>query len=371
MRERVTLESPYGEVSLQRYPARSTELLLPFDGADRYLLDELRARLPDATRVLVVGDAHGALTTTLAEHAEVDLLTDSHLTVLAAGRNLEQNKRAARLRPEPLAESYDAVLIRIPKSLNRLRTDLAAIAPSIGRGTLVLAGAMAKHLTPNATAALEDQLGPTTATRGRYKARLLVTTRDPDRKASAPTGENFEIPGLGISLTTAPGTFSSGRLDLGTRALLPHLPAELGGARVGDLGCGNGVLAIASALRNPDATYLLVDESYDAVDTARDNWGRLLPGRDATITVSDGLLDTPPASLDVVLCNPPFHTGSAIEPWFAHRLLDQAARALRPGGRLYVVGNRHLDHERHLRRRFRSVRRLGSTPKFTVTLATR
>ncbi len=57
-----------------------------------------------------------------------------------------------------------------------------------------------------------------------------------------------------------------------TRAFLPHLPQGLGQARVADLGCGNGVLALACALANPEAQFTLVDESYMAVQSARENW---------------------------------------------------------------------------------------------------
>lgn len=95
-------------------------------------------------------------------------------------------------------------------------------------------------------------------------------------------------------------------------------------ARVADLGCGNGVLAIASALANPDAHYTLVDESFMAVQSAQENWRAALGEREALIEAGDGLAGLAPDSLDVVLCNPPFHQQQTVGDFLAWRMFQQA-----------------------------------------------
>ena len=80
-----------------------------------------------------------------------------------------------------------------------------------------------------------------------------------------------------------------------------------------DLGCGNGVLALAVALRMPAATITGVDESYQAVASAIRNLAEAgLSGRDIGFAVADGLSDQSRESLDAVVCNPPFHMARAV-----------------------------------------------------------
>jgi 16S rRNA (guanine1207-N2)-methyltransferase len=158
-------------------------------------------------------------------------------------------------------------------------------------------------------------------------------------------------------------------LDIGTRAFLPHLPKNLGSARVADLGCGNGVLAIASALANPDAQYTLVDESFMAVQSAQENWKLAFGDRESVIRAGDGLAGHEPDSLDVVLCNPPFHQQQVVGDFLAWRMFQQARSALVTGGALYIVGNRHLGYHSKLARLFRGVEQVAATPKFVILKA--
>jgi 16S rRNA (guanine1207-N2)-methyltransferase len=69
---------------------------------------------------------------------------------------------------------------------------------------------------------------------------------------------------------------------------------------------------------------------------------------------------------ELILLNPPFHDGGAVGDHIALRLFRQAAQRLAPGGRLLLVGNRHLGYHRSLRRWFSRVRQLDADPKFVV-----
>ena len=81
----------------------------------------------------------------------------------------------------------------------------------------------------------------------------------------------------------------------------------------------------------------------------------------------DGLAFLPDASVDLVLLNPPFHSGSTVTAELAERLFAEAARVLRPGGELRAVWNTPLGYRPSLERLVGPTRQLARTPKFTVT----
>ena len=85
--------------------------------------------------------------------------------------------------------------------------------------------------------------------------------------------------------------------------------------------------------------------------------------------VGDGLDECAAGSLDLVLCNPPFHQGRTEGDHVAWEMFRQARRALRPGGRLLVVGNRHLGYHWKLQRLFDRCETVASDRRFVVLAA--
>ena len=73
--------------------------------------------------------------------------------------------------------------------------------------------------------------------------------------------------------TTADGVFSADGLDLGTGVLLRESAPPAGAARLLDLGCGYGVLAVALASACPEATVDAVDTNDRAWNCARQRRG--------------------------------------------------------------------------------------------------
>lgn len=140
--------------------------------------------------------------------------------------------------------------------------------------------------------------------------------------------------------------------------------------RVVDLGCGNGVVGLSAALANPESEVTFIDESYQAVasaeETFRANTG---PDAEADFLVGDGPSELPPASVDLVLNNPPFHSHQATTDATARAMFQGARAALRPGGELWVVGNRHLGYHTRLRRIFGNCVTIAGDPKFVVLRA--
>ncbi|MCO7516795.1 methyltransferase [Pseudomonas guariconensis] len=370
------LTSPFAELDLIRQPEQANDPLQAFDAADHYLLEHLAGQAPGAgCRVLVLNDSFGALAASLAGHLDVVSSGDSHLAHLALEKNLVRNGKPYDSVPfVPASERwqgpFDRVLVRVPKALALLEEQLIRLQGHLAPGAQVIAGAMIKHLPRAAGDLMEKYIGPVQASLAQKKARLLtasVVDERPAARSPYPTRYRLESPAL--ELVNHANVFCREGLDIGTRAFLPHLPRDLGQARVADLGCGNGVLAIASALANPDAHYTLVDESYMAVQSARENWRAALGEREVTIRPADGLAGQDKQSLDVVLCNPPFHQQQVVGDFLAWRMFQQAREALVIGGALYIVGNRHLGYHSKLARLFRGVEQVAATPKFVVLKA--
>ena len=372
-----TLATPFAQLDLIRQPEMANEPLQAFDAADEYLLAHLHEQgLGPDSRVLLLNDGFGALACSLAAHCRVTSSGDSHLGYLALQKNLARNGLAAeRVNFVPASATaegpFDWVLVRVPKTLALLEEQLIRLHGQLAPGARVIAGAMIKHLPRAAGDLLEQYIGPLQASLAVKKARLLTATPEARPAPVSPYPTRYQLDQPAIELLNHANVFCREGLDIGTRAFLPHLPKSLLPQRVADLGCGNGVLAIAFALANPQAELTLVDESYMAVQSAKANWRAALGERPATFRAADGLADQPKDSLDLVLCNPPFHQQQVVGDFLAWRMFQQARAALVTGGELWIVGNRHLGYHAKLARLFRGVQQVAANPKFVVLRATK
>ncbi|GAA5128908.1 class I SAM-dependent methyltransferase [Luteolibacter yonseiensis] len=158
--------------------------------------------------------------------------------------------------------------------------------------------------------------------------------------------------------TVVPGIFSSDHIDPGSQLLADHLPAHLRG-KVADLGAGWGFLSDAVLKRCPKIERLdLYEADARALDCARIN---LSHHREPVAKLSSppcqaeeeekihfhwhdvtiGLPDT----YDVIIMNPPFHTGQSTDVDLGRAFLRTATASLRRGGRLLLVANRQLPYE--------------------------
>jgi len=372
-----TLDTPFASLDLLRQPHQPNEPLQAFDAADEYLLNHLHEQGIQAdTRVLLLNDSFGALACSLASHCQVTSSSDSHLGFLALTRNLASNGLSAdAVNFVPASASaqgpFDWVLIRVPKTLALLEEQLIRLHGQLAPGARVVAGAMVKHLPRAAGDLLEKYLGPVQASLAVKKARLLQVSVAGKGAASSPYPTRYRLDTPALELVNHANLFCREGLDIGTRAFLPHLPQHVDARRVADLGCGNGVLGIAYTLNNPQAELTLVDESYMAVQSAQENWRAALGERPAIIRAGDGLAEQPADSLNLVLCNPPFHQQQVVGDFLAWRMFQQARAALVTGGELWIVGNRHLGYHAKLKRLFRGVEQVAATPKFVVLKASK
>ena len=166
--------------------------------------------------------------------------------------------------------------------------------------------------------------------------------------------------------TSRPGVFAWDRIDPASALLVEHLPPDLAG-KGADLGAGYGYLSAEVLARSPKVSALdLYEAEARALALAKQNLSSFeaqaaigYRWHDVTTGVAE--------QYDFIVSNPPFHTQSrADRPDVGRRFIAVAAESLKPGGRLYLVANRHLPYEAVLNASFGDVRVLGDRDGFKV-----
>ena len=165
---------------------------------------------------------------------------------------------------------------------------------------------------------------------------------------------------------TAPGVFSADKVDKGSRLLAEAMPDDLKG-EVADLGAGWGFLS-ASVLKQAAVTKIhLIEANHAALECARQN----IPDARAEFHWADATTYDLRAPVDVVICNPPFHTSRKADPALGKAFIASAARLLKPRGVAYFVANRHLPYEASLSEHFGQVEEFGGDGGFKLLMAAR
>ncbi len=369
------MTTAFGDVDLRRLPDRPGSPLRAWDGADEYVLANLAEVAPGGDRWLIVNDLFGALAVALADRRP-QTWNDSVTSQQATVRNLERNGLDPTTLPfvpsvaDPVGP-IDVAVIKVPRTLALLEDQLHRLRPLLHDESVVIGAGMVKAIHRSTLALFEQVIGPSPTSLAKKKARLIFSTVDPGLVVGpSPYPTSYELE-TGVSLIEHANVFARGRLDIGSRVMLDHMPTAAAGDDVLDLGCGNGLLGLTAATRSELGSLTFVDESHQAIESARANAAGWIRATPATFVVDRTLASVASDSIDLVLNNPPFHAHQSRSDDTAKMMFADAHRVLRAGGRLVVVGNRHLDYHRLLRRRFGNGEVLGSNPKFVVVSAVR
>ena len=381
------MKSSFGSYKLNRYPLRKKETLRAWDAADEYVLNHLaenKLPQPDST-LLIVNDGFGGLSVALNNFQPV-VMTDSYLSMQAISLNLERNGitedavtviNSLQDPDSVLNKKADIVLIKLPKSLAMLEDQLFRIRPSLDSSTKIIAAGMTKNIHMSTMELFEKIIGPTKTSLARKKARLIFCDFDKGLKpAENPYPQSYESGySLGdkeLEIINHAAVFSREKLDIGTRLFLENLPVDEKYKTIVDLGCGNGVLGLMAAIKNPAADLIFTDESYMAVESSISNFLSVFNDtREAEFLQTDCLQGVADNSVALILCNPPFHQNNAINDDVAWQMFTESKAALAAKGELWVIGNRHLGYHAKLKHLFGDCDVVASNKKFTLLKATK
>lgn len=350
----------------------------PADAVDRILVSEAAAARTRwrADEVVVLDDQTGALSAAVADHlvrpdsGALRVWSDSLLAERAVREALAQASTAADF-PSDLGPALfggaQVVIIRLPKALSALDEMAEAAAAYADDNVQVLAGGRVKHMSRGMNSVLGAHFAAVSASLGREKARVLRASDIIARAPSSYPRSEFHAE-LGLTVCARGGAFAGTKIDLGTRTLLgclDQLPA--GPICVVDLGCGTGVLSAMVAHSHPLAKVIAIDESWSACQSTHATATAQGVADRIEIIRGDVMSVVANDSVDVVLCNPPFHRGTTRDSDEAFRMFADSARVLRPGGELWTVFNTHLPYRSVLRRLVGETVIVAQTPKFMVT----
>ena len=131
------------------------------------------------------------------------------------------------------------------------------------------------------------------------------------------------------------------------------------------MGCANGLVGIQAKKLNPQAKIIFSDESQMAILSAQTNYKQFFSD-EAEFLWTNCYENQEKDSLDLVICNPPFHQSNTIGDFIALQMFNDAKDALHKGGILRVVGNSHLGYQVKLKKIFGNSRVIATNTKFMV-----
>ncbi|MDC8012353.1 class I SAM-dependent methyltransferase [Tahibacter soli] len=272
------------------------------------------------------------------------------------------------------ANGFDQVWLLPPRQRVESRADLVRALRRAAPGARIVASVANDEGARSAESDFKALFGAA-GSLSKHRCRAFWTDLDPARVdttlADAWTDAAAPQRIADGRYLSRPGVFAWDRIDAASALLAAHLPVDLAGHGA-DLGSGYGYLASEVARRCAGVAALdLYEAQAMALDLARENLAEYAPRIAFDFRwhdVARGLS----RRYDFVVTNPPFHaTGRADLPELGQAFVRAAAAALRPGGRLLLVANRHLPYERTLAEHFATRDVLADEQGFKVIGATK
>lgn len=365
-------------LSLFRYPKRNNETLQAWDAGDEYLINHVEEMaLEENQHILILNDNFGALSCWFSQRHRVTMMSDSFISQKGTQSNLEFNGCPTISFASTMADiptDVDLVLVQLPKSNRHLVWQLSRLRDSLSESVPVIGVNKAKEIHSSTLKLFEKHLGETKTSLAWKKHRLVFSHANSASVQPVSPNTQWSVDGEQITLNNLPNVYSGESLDLGARFMIQNLPVDPTLNHVVDLGCGNGVLSIKMGQLNPSIKLTCVDESYMAVESARQNLSSNLgDDREIACIANNCLEGLNLENVDLVMCNPPFHQQQAITDHIAWQMFCDAKQILGSKGQLLVIGNRHLGYDVKLARLFgkSNVKVVAANKKFVILQATK
>lgn len=267
----------------------------------------------------------------------------------------------------PPGTAAPLVLVLLPRQRDEARALMAEAFSALAPGGVVVAAALNAEGARSLESDFIALAGPAQS-HSKHKARVFWAGAESLDQAVLAQWRTLDTPRpiAGGRFISRPGLFAWDRIDPGSALLAEHLPDSLSG-HAADLGAGFGYLSAELLARCPRLKAIdLYEAEGRALDLARQNLsGVAIPLNFFWHDVATGL----PGQYDVIVTNPPFHEGRAERTDLGLAFIASAAKALKPGGRLLLVANRHLPYEAALTKAFASLTPLADKHGYKVLLA--
>ena len=269
------------------------------------------------------------------------------------------------------ARSAPLVLVLPPRQREEARALLAKACAAVAPGGVVVAAVSNDEGAKSREADLK-QLAGSVSSLSKYHCRVFWTQPQSAfdagqiaqwAQADAPRRQACADLPAG-TFHTRPGVFAWDRVDAASRMLAGVLPPTLRG-KVADFGAGWGYLSMQVLARCPQITALeLFEADARALTLAQRNLA------DTRVPVACHWYDVAQGvngHFDAIVCNPPFHAlGRGDRPDIGRAFIAAASAALKSGGRLWLVANRHLPYEDALGSGFAQVRSVAQDGGFKI-----
>lgn len=160
-----------------------------------------------------------------------------------------------------------------------------------------------------------------------------------------------------FSFRSKPGLFGWNKVDKGSQFLIEQLDTLLDGQqpqRCLDLGCGYGYLSLhlAHYLKAQGCDITATDNNAAAIQCCQQNFEQQhVNGQVIAANCAQGIS----GPFDLIICNPPFHTGFSVENSLTDRFLAAAATRLSTQGSACFVVNKHIALEKKARHWFKTI----------------
>ena len=365
----VPLQSAFGEFKLQCSNNESSSQA--WNQADSYLLNEL-AQHPDLTQqgVATINDQFGALTIACSQFSP-EIYNDSAIFKHWLSKNWQTDKTEPIIKPiNQLSQSHQKTfLLRLPKNLHFFQHQLSLLS-QLKDITVIVAG-MQKYWPKSFYETAYDYFDAVTVLPGVKKAKCMLLCKG--KKNDLPAIKQIlHFSEYDIGVINYPNVFSREGLDIGTRFFLENFPGLSNCKNIIDLACGNGILGI-KALQLYEKTHVsFIDESWYATESCKDSLAlNQISTERFDILQNDSLYNLQLPETDAILCNPPFHQQHSISDQTTKTMIQQCHQQLNSGGKLFLIGNRHLQYHIPLKKKFSQVQQLASNNKFILYQATK
>jgi 16S rRNA (guanine1207-N2)-methyltransferase len=222
--------------------------------------------------------------------------------------------------------------------------------------------------------AVLKQLSPQRQSLSKFHCRAIAVQKTPDADAGlieqwlyADAMQQVED----VPLHAAAGMFSWRKVDKGSRFLVESLPATLTG-RGADIAAGWGYLSWALLQSHPQIAHITLYEAEKrALDMAERNLAAHVDRCRFVWCDATRPLDNAGQGFDWAVMNPPAHDLLQTTPEASAAIFAATVKALKPGGTLYMVANRHLPYERTLDQLFSHLAITHENHEFKIIEAVR